>query len=160
VTRPGSTFGRRAGALAAAGLFAAAALVGCPDRLVHPFGGNEYDPARDCLGPAQETDVVAGADPGPCAQTKCWISSGDLVWVTTTACDAPPDYVDGTNAPAGSPCAKALAAHARGATCPADDSGAPPAADAAAPDAGAADAADAAAPDAGARDGGADATAP
>jgi hypothetical protein len=37
--------------------------------------------------------------------------------VTTTACDAPPDYTDGTGDPAGSDCAAALEALATGADC-------------------------------------------
>lgn len=103
--------------------FALIALAGCQERRMHTFGAQRWDPARGCLEKGAVVDVVAGADPGTCASTRCWQASDGEVWVTTTACDAPPDYVDATTAPAGSPCAQALLALAKGVVCPADDAG-------------------------------------
>ena len=52
--------------------------------------------------------MVAGPDPGMCPRVRCWVSPGDLVYITDEACDAPPDYQDETTADAG-PCVNALA---------------------------------------------------
>ncbi len=122
------------------------AIGACAARIVHTFGAERWDPARNCLEKGSAVDVVEGKDPGSCAATRCWESRDGEIWVTTTACDAPPDYREGTGDPAGSACAGAIAARARDATCPTDGS-ALPAFDAGAGDAGAH--ADAGASDAG-----------
>ena len=98
-------------------LLALLALAACEDRLVHAFIASRYDPDADCLEPPAAVDVVAGADPGSCPVTRCWETPSGEVFVSTTACDAPPDFVDKTADPAGSPCGDALNARALGAEC-------------------------------------------
>jgi hypothetical protein len=134
--KPGTAglLGRLAPALGPALLGGIALAGACTARLVHTFGAERWDEAKRCLEKGAAVDVVEGEDPGTCAATRCWVAPDGEVWVTTTACDAPPDYREGTADPAGSACADALAAKARGAACPADGSGLP------APDAGAGDA--------------------
>jgi hypothetical protein len=101
------------GAVGASGL-------GCGEANMHLFGAYRYDPAEDCLESAAAVDVVAGPDPGVCESVRCWTSPAGEVYVTTTACDAPEGYVEGTDDAEGSTCALALAAHALGeeARCP------------------------------------------
>jgi hypothetical protein len=95
-------------ALAAVALVSAAS---CKSALEHAFGGYAYDSANDCLETAGVLDVVAGSDPGPCPKVRCWQAPCGTIVVTSTACDAPPDYQDLTDASTG-PCVKALAAYA------------------------------------------------
>jgi hypothetical protein len=97
----------------AALLVAALGLAACSQQRSHPFGAQRYDEDKDCLGDGSVIDVIEGEDPGTCDRLRCWISPADEVYVTTTACDAPPDYEDHTGDPEGSLCAKALAAHER-----------------------------------------------
>ena len=99
---------------------AAIALSACSGGVVHLFGAYRYDPVQDCLEPSAAVDVIDGEDPGRCLDTRCWTSPAREVYVTTTACDAPPDYREGTRDAPGSRCALALAAKARdgGAPCP------------------------------------------
>jgi hypothetical protein len=96
---------------------AALGLAGCEDREVHVFSAQRYDPDRSCLEDPVAIDVLEGPDPGPCDDVRCWNApSGDAL-ITTAACNAPPDYEDGTADPAGSRCAAALAALESGAWC-------------------------------------------
>lgn len=99
---------------------AAIALAACSGGVVHTFGAHRYDPVQDCLEGAAAVDVIEGADPGPCPGVRCWVSSSSEVYITTTACDAPSNYREGTADPPGSLCASALAAQARegAAPCP------------------------------------------
>ena len=93
---------------------ASALLVGaCSPQRSHLFGAQRYDAEHDCLEKGAAVDVIEGADPGTCDALRCWVSPSDEVYVTTTACDAPPGYADHTGDAADSPCAKALAAHLR-----------------------------------------------
>ena len=91
--------------------FAWLAASSCQARLAHIFGGYAYDEAANCLEAPGAVDVVAGADPGPCPMLRCWLAPNGSIIVTSTACDAPPDYVDETQNTS-SPCVKALAAYA------------------------------------------------
>lgn len=102
-----------ASVVAASGL----SLGACEDRPVHAFVAARFDPEAACLEEPAAVDVVAGADPGTCAVTRCWEAPSGEVFVSSTACDAPPDYTDKTEAPAGSPCSKALDALSSGADC-------------------------------------------
>lgn len=88
----------------------ASAAAGCENNPAHIFIAVQYDPVRDCLLAEETIDAVDGADRGPCAATRCWETPAGNVYVSTTACDAPPDFVDHTSDPEGSPCAKAIAA--------------------------------------------------
>ena len=101
----------RARALAGLAVAAALAAAACSARLDHVFGAYAYDPTGDCLQPPAAVDVIAGTDPGLCPQLKCWQRSDGTAYVTDQACDAPPDYVDGTKDTSGL-CVKALAAYA------------------------------------------------
>jgi hypothetical protein len=95
-------------------VFVAVALLSaaaCKSSLEHAFGGYAYDSTNDCLQTSGVLDVVAGSDPGPCPMVRCWQAPCGTVVVTSTACDAPPDYQDLTDASTG-PCVKALAAYA------------------------------------------------
>ena len=92
-------------------------LGACEDRPVHAFVAARFDPEAACLEEPGAVDVVAGADPGPCAVARCWVTPSGEVFVSTTACDAPPDVIDRTGDPAGSPCAEALDALSSGADC-------------------------------------------
>ncbi len=103
---------RRDAALAPLALLAGLGAAGCDDGLVHLFGAHRWDPDRGCLESAAAVDVIDGADPGQCAELRCWQSPAAETYVTTTACDAPPDYREGTHDPADSPCGLALAAYA------------------------------------------------
>jgi hypothetical protein len=87
------------------------AVASCQNRLAHIFGGYGYDPTLGCLEAPGAIDVVAGADPGPCYQVLCWQAPDGSIYVTSAACDAPPDYVNETENTS-SPCVKALAAYA------------------------------------------------
>jgi len=87
------------------------AAVGCHDRLAHFFGGYAYDATQDCLDPPGVVDVVAGPDPGQCPAVRCWQGPDGSIYVTSEACDAPPDYEEHTGDMSG-PCVKALAAYA------------------------------------------------
>jgi hypothetical protein len=100
-----------------AALFSLLSLAACGDRTVHAFIASRYDPDRACLEAPAAVDVVAGADPGSCPVTRCWETPSGEVFVSTTACDAPPDFIDKTAGPAGSPCEKALDALAQNADC-------------------------------------------
>jgi hypothetical protein len=107
----------------------AVALGACTTRVAHVFGAYRFeegmDPAEDCLEAAAAVDVVDGPDPGICNGVRCWIAPGGNVFVTTTACDAPPDYRDHTSDPAGTACGRAIAVFQRIGTgnCPAQDAG-------------------------------------
>jgi hypothetical protein len=96
------------------------AAASCSDDSVHVFGANRYDPTRDCLEPGAAIDVIDGPDPGACDALRCWISPADEVYVTTTACDAPPGYVEHSTDRAKTLCGKAILAYLR------DDHGACP----------------------------------
>jgi hypothetical protein len=114
--------------LAVAGaLLVVLAANACETRPLHVFGGYAYDATHACLDPACAVDVVAGAPTAPCPTVRCWLSPEGIVYITSTACDAPPDYVDETNNPASTLCVKALAAYNQpdgGPTfCPASDIG-------------------------------------
>ncbi|MCK6590415.1 MAG: hypothetical protein L6Q76_22860 [Polyangiaceae bacterium] len=98
-------------------LFALLALAACEDRPVHAFIAARYNPDDHCLEAPFAVDVVAGPDPGSCPITRCWETPSGEVLVSTTACDAPPDFHDKTADSAGSPCARALDALAEGADC-------------------------------------------
>jgi hypothetical protein len=104
--------------LAALPLVSALALAGCEDRELHVFAAHRFNPEAGCLEGARAVDVIDGPDPGPCDAARCWQSPGEEIYVTTTACDAPPDYRDGTNDGEGSLCAAALLALVNGARCP------------------------------------------
>lgn len=88
--------------------------IACGDADAHVFGAYRYDPVADCLESAAAVDVIAGPDPGVCDDLRCWKSSAGEIYVTSTACDAPIDYVEGTDDPPRTPCARALAAFALG----------------------------------------------
>ncbi|MCC6555298.1 MAG: hypothetical protein IT372_20245 [Polyangiaceae bacterium] len=107
----------RRAALAALAGAAALALAACEDTQVHAFGAQRYNADQDCLEEAEIIDVLDGPNPGLCDTPRCWKAPSGEVYVTTTACDAPPDFVEGTAEPAPSPCAAALAALADGARC-------------------------------------------
>jgi hypothetical protein len=104
------------GALAALGsaacALAALAFAACEANPVHIFAARRYDAANDCLEDNAGADVIAGPDPGPCDQTRCWVSPAGDVYVADLVCDAPPEYTEGTTDTTG-PCVKALAAYAR-----------------------------------------------
>ena len=85
-------------------------VTGCENNPVHTFVAAQYDPVSDCLLAEDTIDVVEGADPGPCATTRCWETPAGNVYDSTTACDAPPDIVDHTSDPEGSLCARAIVA--------------------------------------------------
>lgn len=99
-------------AFGALATFAALTLGACEEQQAHLLYAHRYDPDRGCLGPAEAVEVLDGPDPGPCGAPRCWHTPAGEVLVTpaASACDAPPDYVDGTADPPGSPCAAALAA--------------------------------------------------
>jgi hypothetical protein len=88
-------------------------VAACSPQRSHLFGAQHYDPDHDCLEKGAAVDVIEGPDPGTCDVLHCWVAPSEDVYVTTTACDAPPGYVDHTADPAGTPCARALAAHNR-----------------------------------------------
>lgn len=94
-------------------LLAILTAASCEDRLAHPFGAYRYQPDHDCLESAATVDVIDGPDPGRCDALRCWVSPAAEVYVTTTACDGPSNYVERTKDPAGSACARALEAFAR-----------------------------------------------
>jgi hypothetical protein len=98
-------------------LAVALAITGCEDRSVHLFGAERYDPEGHCLEAPATVDVLSGPDPGPCNDLRCWQSPSGEVYVTSAACDAPPDFADRTSDPAGSLCAEALDAFAQKARC-------------------------------------------
>ena len=83
----------------------------CSDDTVHVFGAHRWNADSDCLEGAAAVDVIDGPDDGPCDAVRCWVSPGGDVYVTTTACGAPPGYVDHSADPEGSPCEAALAAY-------------------------------------------------
>jgi hypothetical protein len=85
--------------------------------VVHAFIAARFDPDRACLEKPAAIDVVAGPDPGSCPETRCWETPSGEVFVSTTACDAPPDFIDKTADLAGSRCGEALDALAQGADC-------------------------------------------
>lgn len=97
----------------AASALAASLAAGCDDQPVHVFGAERYDPVGDCLEHAAALDVLEGAEPAPCDALRCWVTTAGDIYVTTSACDAPPDFADKTGDPPGSLCAKALDAFAR-----------------------------------------------
>ena len=84
----------------------------CSASGVHVFGAYHYDAGRDCLEALAAVDVIDGPDPGVCSATRCWLDATGEVFVTTTACDAPRDFVDHTTDPMSS-CVAALVALAR-----------------------------------------------
>ena len=98
-------------------ILALSALPACDDRPVHAFMAARYDPVRDCLEPSAAVDVMAGQDPGASCEARCWESPEGDIYITTAACAAPPDFVDRSADPEGSPCFLALAAHTRSAAC-------------------------------------------
>lgn len=98
-------------------LIALLASAACENRPVHAFIAARYDPDAHCLEAPAAVDVVAGADQGSCPVTRCWETPSGEVFVSTTACDAPPDFLDKTADVAGSPCGEALDALAEGADC-------------------------------------------
>jgi hypothetical protein len=113
---------RRAAPVTPAALTALTALVvtalaACEERQAHLFYAQRYDPEQGCLGPAEAVEVLDGPDPGPCGGPRCFRTPAGDVLVTTGACDAPPDYVDGTGDAPGSTCAAALEALETGARC-------------------------------------------
>lgn len=93
------------------------ALTACEDRPVHAFVAARYDPVRDCLEPSAAVDVIAGQDPGGSCEARCWESPSGDIYITAAACAAPPDFVDRSADPQGSPCFLALDAHTRSAAC-------------------------------------------
>jgi hypothetical protein len=105
----------KAALLALLALFPLAAA--CDDRPVHAFIAARYDPDQKCLEAPAAVDVVSGTDPGSCSVTRCWVTPSGEVFVSTTACDAPPDFTDRTGDPDGSPCGDALDALAGDADC-------------------------------------------
>lgn len=111
--QPANAERRLARRAAVAFALAGAVATGCEARLVHVFGAHRYDAKRDCLEAAAGVDVVEGEDPGECDAIRCWISPEGEAFVTTKACDAPPDYVERTTDAAGTACEPALAAWAR-----------------------------------------------
>jgi hypothetical protein len=90
----------------------ALALLGCKANHVHIFGAYRYDTAQDCLEGPVAVDVIDGPDPGTCPRLRCWVSPGEEVYVTATACDAPVDYEERTRDPSAA-CVKALDAYGR-----------------------------------------------
>lgn len=105
----------------------AGCLAGCDAGLAHVFGGYGYEAdggvdGGPCLTIAGAVDVVEGPAPAEaCKEVRCWEAPSGAVYVTDTACDAPPDYEDHTGDDAG-PCVKALEAYAADggpARCPA-----------------------------------------
>jgi hypothetical protein len=98
--------------LLAAALAALVASACSPGRS-HAFGAHRYDPENDCLEASAVVDVVEGEDPGKCDRLRCWETPGGEAYVTTTACDAPPDFRDATADGPETPCGKALAAWGR-----------------------------------------------
>lgn len=97
--------------------------VSCGEADAHTFGAYRYNPFEDCMEGAAAVDVIEGPDPGICEEVRCWKSPGGEVYVTSTSCDAPVGYEEGTFDPAGSVCARALAAFALGdeGRCPAPE---------------------------------------
>lgn len=86
------------------------ALAACVGRVAHVFGGYAYDEAGDCLLTPGVVDVIDGPAGTPCKKVRCWVAPDGTVYVTDTACDAPPDYQDQTQASSGL-CVKALEAY-------------------------------------------------
>ncbi|MEO7327367.1 MAG: hypothetical protein ABI193_02230 [Minicystis sp.] len=78
---------------------------------VHAWSAFLYDPVRHCLGAAAVVDVIAGPDPGGCAEIRCWERVSGDVFVTDATCEAPVDFTD-HSADADGPCKEALAAYA------------------------------------------------
>ena len=121
------SFARPVMLVLAGALLVVLAANACESRPIHIFGGYAYDATHGCLDPACTVDVVAGAAPAACPTVRCWLSTGGIVYITTAACDAPPDYLDETANPASTLCVKALAAYnqpdAGPALCPASDLG-------------------------------------
>src|SRR5262245_27854530 len=95
----------------------------CDDGRTHIFGAYRYEPTRDCLEGSAAVDVIDGPDPGACASVRCWTSPAGEIYVTSTACDAPPDYREHTQDPAQTPCERALAAFRCHVTCPPNGAG-------------------------------------
>lgn len=108
---------RGAGLLARLALPALGLLACEAARQPYAWSAQRYDPDRACLEASGVVDVLSGPDPGPCDAARCWTSPSGEIYVTTTACEAPPDFTEGTEDPEGSPCAAALAALASGASC-------------------------------------------
>ncbi|HVY44257.1 MAG TPA: hypothetical protein VHB21_00200 [Minicystis sp.] len=96
----------------AVGLLGAAAFAACSNREVHAFSAWAYDADRDCLERPSIVDVLDGPDTGPCSQLRCWVSAGGDVYVTDTACDAPPDFKNETSDETGL-CPEALKVYGR-----------------------------------------------
>jgi hypothetical protein len=96
----------------------------CHNNVVHPFSAWAYDPTRDCLEAPAVVDVLSGPDDGPCKQLRCWESAGGDIYITDTACSAPPDYKNETNQKAGA-CSEAIQVYGRAmhGQCPAGTGG-------------------------------------
>jgi hypothetical protein len=89
-------------ALAFAALTGALALgLACTDRLAHGWAAWQYDIQHDCLLTPAVVDVLSGPEKGTCQQVRCWESPGHEIYITNTACDAPPDYTNETNEKSG-----------------------------------------------------------
>ncbi len=114
--------GRRRAVLAGLSLLLTAAA--CKNTVVHPFSAWAYSPTGDCLEPPAVVDVLSGPDDGPCIQIRCWESGGGDIYITDTACSAPPDYKNETNQKTGS-CAEAIKVFGRAmhGQCPAGTGG-------------------------------------
>jgi len=82
----------------------------------HVYSASQYDPAHQCLGPAQTLDVVSGGDPGSGCALKCLVSTsgGGAIYVSSQ-CPPYPPLFDTSGAQTG--CDEALAAGERGDTC-------------------------------------------
>ena len=94
------------------------ALLACEEALQpYPFAARRFDPDQQCIGPSEVVDILNGPDPGSCDAARCWRSPSGEIYVTTLACEAPPDFIEGTEDPAGSPCAEALTALSAAAFC-------------------------------------------
>jgi hypothetical protein len=91
---------------------ALAGVVACDAGVGHVFGGYPYDEKHDCLGATEAVDVIEGPEPASCSAVRCWRAPSGVTYVTDRACDAPPDYIDGTHDTTG-PCVKALEAYGR-----------------------------------------------
>jgi hypothetical protein len=107
-----------------AGIAALIAGAACENTVVHPFSAWAYDPMHDCLEAPAVVDVLSGPDDGPCKEIRCWESGGGDIYITDTACSAPPDYRNETHQKSGS-CAEAIKVFGRAmhGQCPAGTGG-------------------------------------
>ncbi len=72
------------------------AQTGCKDLHVYAFEGQKYDDVQQCLGPETSIDIIQGTPAGTCQGVRCFEAEDGTTYIST-ACTAPPHYVDVTS---------------------------------------------------------------